>query len=487
MDHSTRRALLIAADRYTDPGLGRLRSPAQDVRGLSGILSDPSIGGFAVTVVHNRASHEIETAIEDFFADARPNDVLLLYFSCHGWKDEGGRLYFATTGTRLDRPNSSAVPAAFVTEQLKTSMCRNIVVLLDCCYSGAFTRDLLHRSGGGAVDVTERFAGSGSAVICSSTSLEYSFEADQGTLTLDPSATAPEPRPSLFTGALIEGLSTGDADLNGDGRVSIDELYDYVYERIAATTPNQTPTKFMDVQGELLVAASPRGLRPAPLPGELLLALESPLPSVRAGAVDTLRHLARPGTPLSAAARDRLTALTDDDSRQVATAAREALGATARPPASVPAPPPRPRRPPPAVPAAPQIAAPQIAAPHPDGFWPAIGAYLLPYFSSLLLARAGRRETRFHAWQCAFIDALTVVSIIVYVVVDLAYLGIRYGSSQPRDDDPVVILFLVTFLVLPCALRLHCILRLVRRSRPRLPVLGPLAEAIAYHGARRTE
>ncbi|WP_404800543.1 hypothetical protein [Actinomadura montaniterrae] len=74
-----------------------LRSPAQDAAGLSAVLSDPAVGDFAVATMANGPAHEIIGALEDHFADARPTDVLLVHFSCHGWKDESGRLLFATT------------------------------------------------------------------------------------------------------------------------------------------------------------------------------------------------------------------------------------------------------------------------------------------------------------------------------------------------------------------------------------------------------
>jgi hypothetical protein len=93
--------------------------------------------------------------------------------------------------------------------------------------------------------------GRGRAVITASSSMEYAFEGDQ--LAEDHSR-----RPSLFTSAVIEGLATGDADRDEDGWVSLNELYDYVFDRVHEQNPNQTPSLEVEMQGELYVARNPR-------------------------------------------------------------------------------------------------------------------------------------------------------------------------------------------------------------------------------------
>ena len=106
-----RSALIVASDNYTDPGLQRLRAPASDAQALAGVLRDPDIGGFEVRTLLNEPAHEVALAVEEFFADRRPDDLLLLHFSCHGVKDEGGELYFAAANTRMRRLAETAVSA----------------------------------------------------------------------------------------------------------------------------------------------------------------------------------------------------------------------------------------------------------------------------------------------------------------------------------------------------------------------------------------
>jgi uncharacterized caspase-like protein len=82
----------------------------------------------------------VNEAVEEFFVDSSRDDLLLLYFSCHAVKDEGGELYFATANTKLRRLGSTAVAAHFVNRRMSRSRSRRVVLLLDCCYAGAFER-----------------------------------------------------------------------------------------------------------------------------------------------------------------------------------------------------------------------------------------------------------------------------------------------------------------------------------------------------------
>jgi hypothetical protein len=243
-------ALIVASDRYDDPALRQLRGPAKEAEALATTLADPAIGGFQVRTLVNQAAHLVTEEIEAFFDDRLRDDLLLLYLSCHGIKDDSGRLYFASTSTKLNRLAATGISSVFVNERMDQSRSRKIVLLLDCCYSGAFARGMVPRASE-TVDIQERFEGRGRAVVTASTAMEYAFETDSGSV-------SGSGTPSLFTRAVLDGLRTGDADLDGDGRVSVDELYDYVFRIVREATPDQTPSMIGNLQGELYIARSPR-------------------------------------------------------------------------------------------------------------------------------------------------------------------------------------------------------------------------------------
>jgi len=277
-----------------------------------------------VRTILNEPEYVISEAVEEFFADRTPDDVLLLYFSCHGVKDDDGQLYFAASNTKPSRLGATAVAAEFVNRCMSRSRSRRVVLLLDCCYAGAFERGMVARAGTG-MDIQERFGGRGRAVITASSAMEYAFEGDELADTHDL-------KPSVFTSALVEGLETGEADRDEDGNVGLDELYEYVYGKVRQVTPNQTPGKWtFGVEGDLYIARRNRPVtKPAPLPPELQQAIDHPLPSVRVAAVHELEGFLRSKhAGLALAARLALEGLAGDDSRAVSAAAEGVLAQSA--------------------------------------------------------------------------------------------------------------------------------------------------------------
>ena len=324
----SRVALVVANDQYADPGLRSLAAPAQDAAALAEVLTDPSIGGFEVRVLHNESAQEIRLAVEDFFADRVPEDLLLLHFSCHGLKNAAGELFLAVADTRPTRLASTAVAADFVNRQMADSRAQRIALFLDCCYGGAFPRGMVVRASGEA-QVRDAFAGQeqvgggrGRVIVTASSAMEYAFEGGQLT------AGASTPAPSVFTSAVVDGLTTGEADKDGDGWVGLTELVGYVTDRVHRVTPNQNPQMWtFGSQGELLIARSRiRRITPAPLAPELSEAMESPLPAARFGVVDYLRERLDDADLAQAyAAWQALHRMVDDDSRKVSEAATEAI------------------------------------------------------------------------------------------------------------------------------------------------------------------
>ncbi len=245
----TRLALVIANYQYQDAGLRQLIAPRQDAEALARVLSDPAVGSFQARTLLNEPSYKVNQAIEAFFAERKRDDLLLLYFSGHGVKDEDGQLYFATTDTRRSLLRSTAVSSGFVNDVMHRSRSRRQVLLIDCCYSGAFARGMLAKGEAG-IGTQERFAGHGRVVLTASDAMQYSFEGD---------AIAGKGVRSVFTRTLVCGLETGEADQNSDGLISLDELYDYVHDRVVDETPEQRPGKWaFDVQGEIVIARNPR-------------------------------------------------------------------------------------------------------------------------------------------------------------------------------------------------------------------------------------
>ncbi|QKV75513.1 caspase family protein [Amycolatopsis sp. Hca4] len=315
-----RRALIVANGEYDNAGLQRLGSPAADADALAAVLGDRAISDFEVGVVRNETAHVVQAEIEDLCLEGKPDDVLLMHFSCHGLKDDAGGLYFAARNTRPDRLRSTAVSAQFVQQCIRQSRSRSIVLLLDCCYGGAFSQGVAVRASGDANVLDSFRGGRGRAVITASNSIEYAFEG--ATL-----AAGQPARPSVFTSALVEGLRTGEADRDEDGWIALGELYEYLFDRVRERNPKQTPSRDIEMQGELYLAKSRRRrIRPSPIPSDLAAAIEAENPFTRLGAVAELRRrLSSANLPVAMGAFEALRAMASTDIEHVAAAASDAL------------------------------------------------------------------------------------------------------------------------------------------------------------------
>jgi len=216
-------ALLIGISQY-EFGLDPLPGSIKDVQAMEKVLRHPERGGFdVVEVITNPDPQQMREKIEALFADCHKDDLLLLYFSGHGITDNRGKLYLTSPTTKKTRLAATAIPSDFVHSLMFTSPSRKQVVILDCCFSGAFAKGMTAKAD--------------AAVLTSSGLLEYS---QSGTDL------------SLYTRFLVEGMETGAGDLNKDGIISVDELHEYAKEKILQCSTEIKPEIYPFKEGHKL-------------------------------------------------------------------------------------------------------------------------------------------------------------------------------------------------------------------------------------------
>ena len=226
-------ALLIGVSEY-EPGLNPLPSAVRDVEAVCEVLLHPEIGEFAasdILLLKNPERQAVEMAIEMLFSGRHKDDLLLLYFSGHGIKDDRGRLYLATRNTSKtpqgELIRSTSVSANFIHDRMSESRSRRQVVILDSCFSGAFAEGM-HAKDDGRIDIRQQLGSEGRAVLTSSTSTQYSFEQDAEDL-------------SIYTRFLLEGIKSGEADRDQDEFISVDELHEYASQKVRELQPAMKP------------------------------------------------------------------------------------------------------------------------------------------------------------------------------------------------------------------------------------------------------
>ena len=183
---------------------------------------------------------------------ASPRDTVLIYFAGHGAPEtdatspdnDGLEKYLIVYDADPDDLYTTGLPMREVEVIFERLAAERVVFIADTCFSGATTGRTFSTGGRRAV-VSEAFLTrlshvKGRVVLAASRANEVSAE-------------RPDMQHGVFTYYLLEGLR-GKADLDGDNMITIDELYNYVSQKVpAATAQNQHPVKKGEVDGQLVV------------------------------------------------------------------------------------------------------------------------------------------------------------------------------------------------------------------------------------------
>jgi len=237
---SSRFAILVGCDQYDS--LPELRCPRNDVTAMAQVLGDPAVGGFdeIVSFTDGEANGDILAAIEELVTEkSRMGDTVAIYFSGHGKLDQLGRLYLAVKKTKETALDATSIAIDRIIGYIDRSACQTFLLILDCCYSGAIKG--VFRKGGVDGALTGASQGRGLNIMTSSTDIQQSHEKEGETN-------------SVFTKFLLEGLRSGQADVDNDGKITADEAFSYA-EKLVKGTGLQNPTKFnVSAAGEILLA-----------------------------------------------------------------------------------------------------------------------------------------------------------------------------------------------------------------------------------------
>ena len=242
-----RLALVVGVSEYGE-GFEPLPGSLRDVQAMQAVLQKPDCGAFETQALENCDRSALEAKIEQFFRGKSPDDVLLFYFSGHGDLGSGGmlnqQLHFCTrNSTKQDKRlvESSALSASFLKRQMDLSKSQQIIVILDCCYSGAIG-DLL-KKGDEEIDYGELKA-NGRVILASSSAAKVSLQAKDGL--------------SLYTRYLIEGMEG--AAYPGQGAwIVAQSLHDYADRRFEIENKGYPPKIIADDTGfNLPIVRSPK-------------------------------------------------------------------------------------------------------------------------------------------------------------------------------------------------------------------------------------
>jgi hypothetical protein len=257
-------AVVIGVGRYESPAIPGLRYTVPDAEAIYQTLIGPA--GFKkdnVLLLTDRSERKptlrnIKWALGTFLGrSAQKDDTVLIFFAGHGAPEvdtrglerDGLAKYLIPSDADPDDLYSTALPM----DELQTIFGRieaeRVVAFLDACYSGAAGGRTFAARKTRATNVDDLFLerltrSKGRAIVTASRPSEVSIE-------------LPELGHGIFTYYLVNGLK-GAGDLNRDGIVSLQELYEYLEQQVTtksrAVGGNQHPVMKGELEGVLPLA-----------------------------------------------------------------------------------------------------------------------------------------------------------------------------------------------------------------------------------------
>jgi hypothetical protein len=254
-------AVVIGVGRYEHTGIPTLQYAVADAEAVYKVLTET--GGFKkdnILLLTDRTERKptlrnIKYALGTFLARAAlKDDTVIVYFAGHGAPEvdqrglerDGLAKYLIPSDADPDDLFSTALPMDDLQTIFGRIEAERVVMFLDACYSGAAGGRTFasKKTRSGSVDdlFLERLTRSrGRAIVTASRPAEVSIE-------------LPELGHGIFTYYLTAGLQ-GAGDLNRDGIVSLQELYEYVEQQVVrksrAVGGNQHPVLKGELEGVL--------------------------------------------------------------------------------------------------------------------------------------------------------------------------------------------------------------------------------------------
>lgn len=252
-------ALVIGIAKYKNlPDSAQLAYPNRDAQDIYTTLISAEGGQFPAENVHElidekatiaNIRHELEVWLPSVTKD---DDRVLIYFAGHGFVSRG-EAYLASYDIDLHNIATSAYPMTDLGQDIGGKIKGKWKVLItDACHSGAITPE----SDRAQVSQTLLDLQKSLFSLTASRDREQSFESENW-----------GGGHGIFTYYVVKGLE-GEADTNGDGVVSADELAEYVHTNVRlATQEQQNPTSERgSFDPNMVLAYNPSHVKAANLP-----------------------------------------------------------------------------------------------------------------------------------------------------------------------------------------------------------------------------
>jgi hypothetical protein len=207
-----------------------LNCPLADIDLVKSVMDDPLyVGpGHRCLTVSDPTYADAQQKIHKFLAEVGSEDTLLFYFSGHGIRDQNNSLFLCMRNSDEAALYLTAIGIQTVISSIEQRKIRRALIVLDCCYSGAVGSLLPRGAVSQQINDAERSYSEGKGIYIFSAAGAHQT-AKEGTLY------------GIFTEQLVSGIRTGDADIDGDGEITVGDIAHYLPAKVRERAPQQDP------------------------------------------------------------------------------------------------------------------------------------------------------------------------------------------------------------------------------------------------------
>jgi Caspase domain len=243
-----KRAILIASSDFSsDSGIEPLRFATHDVDAMENILQSDDFG-FDVEKLINVPHNVAMQSLSRWTRKANYDDLLVIYFSGHGKLSLRRELCLSCADTTNEDVFGTTLRYTYLTDLIRERSLQKVVVILDCCYAGRAIEGM--RS-----DVRSAVEEQVNAAVVQSGGGIFFLGASGKNQTAQEREIEGHGR---LTKQIIDGLSSGDADIDGDGNISAKDLATFVKRRLRDENAEQEPIEGGAYRGELILGGNRR-------------------------------------------------------------------------------------------------------------------------------------------------------------------------------------------------------------------------------------
>lgn len=246
--------ITIGTSNYKDPSFN-LNYAVKDAKDLVALftINDQDVYDkvHARSLFDNDVTAENIEGLHEFLGQSKPDDVVLVFVAGHGVLDVNFDYYFGTFDMDFNNPSEKGLAYERLEGILDRIKANKKILIMDTCHSGEIDKedvffaetteedenagDVSFRSVGSEVKensnatpsrvANELFndlrRGTGATVISSAGGAEFAMESEEW-------------KNGLFTYCMLNGLKNRTADLDGDGKIMLLELQEYVVSKVTA-------------------------------------------------------------------------------------------------------------------------------------------------------------------------------------------------------------------------------------------------------------